>query len=137
MSKFTLNKCINCRLDSQQWKSVAVITLYDNNGCCLTKCGCFCCVLQSSSSCQLGHFYLLTCHYEQLQYTRAYGIKLSGLASSGVKLWVRCLEIGIYYFSAKHVVLRKKSKRVGSVHMMCPSEATCPSVDCYFSELVL
>ena len=47
-------------------------------------------------------------------------------------------EIGIYCFSGKHATLRRNSK-IGllGIRIMCPSGATCLSVDCCFSEQAL
>ena len=47
-------------------------------------------------------------------------------------------KIGICCFSPKHAALRRNSKDwwIGS-KIMCPSGATCLSMDCCFSELAL
>ena len=44
-------------------------------------------------------------------------------------------QIGIGYFSAKYAALRKQTETGWLViRIMCPSVATCLSVDCCFSE---
>ena len=43
---------------------------------------------------------------------------------------------GICCFSTKHAALRAKTAWLG-IRIMCPSEATCLSADCFFSELGL
>ena len=47
-------------------------------------------------------------------------------------------DIGIYYFSAKHVSLRRKSKDwLARNQDKCPNGATCLSADVFFSEITL
>ena len=42
-------------------------------------------------------------------------------------------KIGICCFSAKHEALRRKGERWHGIRIMCPSGATCLSVDCCFT----
>ena len=47
-------------------------------------------------------------------------------------------KIGISCFSAKHAVsIRKRNDWLALNQIMCPSEATCQSAECCFSELAL
>jgi hypothetical protein len=63
---------------------------------------------------------------------------VSMLASSVVDRWFEPrsgqatdYEIGICCFSAKYAGERAKTRWLG-IRIMCPSWATCLSVDCYF-----
>ena len=47
-------------------------------------------------------------------------------------------NIGICCFSAKHAVsIRKRNDWLARNQIICPSEATCQSAECCFSELAL
>ena len=47
-------------------------------------------------------------------------------------------EMGMCCFSVKHAALRRKRKDWWlGIRIMFPSEATCPSAECCFSELAL
>ena len=72
-------------------------------------------------------------------FNRIDGIMVNMLASSAVDHGfkpqsgqTKNYKIGICCFSAKHAALRRKS-----TDWLCPSEVTCPSMECCFSELAL
>jgi hypothetical protein len=72
-------------------------------------------------------------------FNRIDGVMVNMLASSAVDHGfkpqsgqTKNYKIGICCFSAKHAALRRKS-----TDWLCPSEATCPSMECCFSELAL
>ena len=83
----------------------------------------------------------LFCNYKY----RIGGVMFSGLASSAVDRGfeprsghTKDYKIDICCFSAKHAALRRKSTDwLARFRIMCPSGATCLSVDCCFSEQAL
>ena len=79
----------------------------------------------------------------QYYMNRIGGVMVSMLASSAVDRGFETrsdqsedYKIDICCFSTKHATLRRKSKDWFAL-ILCPSEATCLSADCCFSELAL
>ena len=77
---------------------------------------------------------------------RTGGVLVIVLASSTVDRWfepgsgqTKDYNIDICLFSAKYRALKRERAKTGwlRIGIMCPSGATCLSVDCCFSELAL